>query len=47
MTWAQRVLAAFESSGGAATALDGKMIERPVVARARQSAANAVGHAPA
>jgi len=45
--WAQRVLAAFESSGGAATALDGRMIDRPVVERARQIAAYAMGHAPA
>jgi citrate lyase subunit beta/citryl-CoA lyase len=34
--WAQRVLAAFEASGGAATALDGKMIDKPVVDRARR-----------
>ena len=33
--WAQRVLAAFEASGGAATAVDGKMIDKPVVDRAR------------
>jgi citrate lyase subunit beta/citryl-CoA lyase len=34
--WAQRVLAAFEASGGAATAVDGKMIDKPVVDRARR-----------
>ncbi|SCK21747.1 citrate lyase subunit beta / citryl-CoA lyase [Variovorax sp. HW608] len=34
--WARRVLAAFEASAGAATALDGKMIDRPVVERARR-----------
>nr|MDP2190535.1 CoA ester lyase [Rhodoferax sp.] len=33
--WAHRVLAAFEASGGAATAVDGKMIDKPVVDRAR------------
>ena len=32
--WAQRVLAAFEISRGAATAVDGKMIDKPVVERA-------------
>lgn len=34
--WAARVLAAFEASGGAATAVDGKMVDKPVVERARQ-----------
>jgi citrate lyase subunit beta/citryl-CoA lyase len=34
--WAERVVAAFERSDGAATAVDGIMIDRPVVARARQ-----------
>ncbi|TCT11102.1 HpcH/HpaI aldolase/citrate lyase family protein [Paralcaligenes ureilyticus] len=34
--WAQRVLAASEASGGAATAVDGKMIDKPVVERARR-----------
>lgn len=34
--WARRVLAAFEASGGAATALDGKMVDLPVVERARR-----------
>lgn len=37
--WAQRVLAAFEASGGAATAVDGKMIDKPVVEQARRIAA--------
>ncbi|QYY33826.1 CoA ester lyase (plasmid) [Cupriavidus pinatubonensis] len=36
LEWARRVLDAFESSHGAATALDGKMIDKPVVDRARQ-----------
>lgn len=34
--WARRVLTAFEASGGAATAVDGKMIDKPVVERARR-----------
>lgn len=34
--WAQRVVDAFELSGGAATTLDGKMIDKPVVLGARQ-----------
>jgi citrate lyase subunit beta/citryl-CoA lyase len=37
--WAQRVMAAFDASGGAATAVDGKMIDKPVVDRARRIAA--------
>lgn len=37
--WAQRVLDAFDASGGAATAVDGKMIDKPVVERARRIAA--------
>ncbi len=35
-SWAQRVLAASEASGGAATSVDGKMIDKPVVERARR-----------
>lgn len=34
--WAARVLAAIEASGGAATAVDGKMVDKPVVERARR-----------
>lgn len=34
--WARRVLEAFENSEGEATAVDGKMIDRPVVERARR-----------
>ena len=34
--WAQRVLAAFEASQGAATAVDGKMIDKPLVDKARR-----------
>ena len=36
LDWARRVIAAFEASQGAATALDGKMIDKPVVDRARR-----------
>jgi citrate lyase subunit beta/citryl-CoA lyase len=36
MQWAQAVMAAFEASGGAATSVDGKMIDKPVVDRARR-----------
>ncbi|MET0543485.1 MAG: CoA ester lyase [Variovorax sp.] len=34
--WARSVLAAFDASGGAVVALAGKMIDRPVVERARR-----------
>lgn len=34
--WARGVLEAFEVSGGAATTVDGKMVDRPVVAQAQQ-----------
>lgn len=34
--WAERVVAAFQASQGAATAVDGKMIDKPVVERARR-----------
>jgi len=36
LAWARDVLTAFEASGGAAVALAGKMIDRPVVERARR-----------
>jgi len=39
--WARRVVAAFESSEGGATALDGTMVDEPVVARARRTLARA------
>ena len=38
--WALGVLAAFEASGGAATSLDGQMIDRPVVERAQRIVAD-------
>lgn len=42
LQWAQRVLAAFDASAGAATVVDGKMVDLPVVARARRIVAEAV-----
>ena len=36
LAWAQRVLAAAEAAGGAAVQLDGKMIDKPVIERARR-----------
>jgi citrate lyase subunit beta/citryl-CoA lyase len=36
LQWALRVLDAFQASRGAATAVDGKMIDKPVVERARR-----------
>ena len=35
LAWARRVLALAESSGGAAVALDGRMIDKPVILRAQ------------
>jgi citrate lyase subunit beta/citryl-CoA lyase len=35
VTWAQRVVDAAAAAGGAAIALDGKMIDKPVLHRAR------------
>lgn len=35
IAWAQRVIAADAASGGAAVAVDGKMVDRPVVLRAQ------------
>lgn len=39
--WAKRVLAAAEAAQGAAVALDGKMVDRPVILRAQKIAAQA------
>jgi citrate lyase subunit beta / citryl-CoA lyase len=36
LEWAQRVLAAAEASGGAAVAVDGRMVDAPVLLRARR-----------
>lgn len=41
LEWAHRVLAAERASAGAATALDGQMLDLPVFARARQLLADA------
>lgn len=35
LDWAQRVVAACEAAGGAAVAVDGKMVDKPVLLRAR------------
>ena len=36
LQWAHRVVEAFEAGGGAAIALDGRMVDKPVVDRARR-----------
>lgn len=43
--WAERVLAAFELSRGAATSIDGKMIDKPVVERATRIMAESAADA--
>lgn len=40
--WAARVLEAFDAGGGGAVSLDGKMVDKPVVDRARRILADAV-----
>jgi citrate lyase subunit beta/citryl-CoA lyase len=47
MQWATRVLAAFEAGSGGAVALDGKMVDKPVVDRARRILADAAADPPA
>ena len=44
--WAQRVMVAFEQSKGAATAIDGKMIDRPVVDHAQRIISDFVHRSP-
>lgn len=46
VAWAQRVVAADAASGGAAVAVDGKMVDRPVVLRAQGILAEASASAP-
>lgn len=41
LDWARRVLAAAQASGGAAVALDGAMVDRPVILRAQSLLARA------
>lgn len=41
--WAARVIAAMEGSAGAAVGVDGKMVDRPVLLRARRIAAQVPG----
>jgi citrate lyase subunit beta/citryl-CoA lyase len=35
LDWAQRVVAAMQAAGGAAVAVDGKMVDKPVLLRAQ------------
>jgi citrate lyase subunit beta / citryl-CoA lyase len=42
LAWAQRVLQAADASGGAAVQLDGRMVDKPVIERARRIVARAV-----
>jgi citrate lyase subunit beta/citryl-CoA lyase len=44
LAWAQRVLAAAEASGGAAVAVDGRMVDAPVLLRARRLIERAAPH---
>ncbi len=45
LDWARRVLAAAEASGGAAVAVDGKMVDAPVLLRAQRLLARAAAGA--
>jgi citrate lyase subunit beta/citryl-CoA lyase len=45
VAWAKRVLGAANESKGAAMALDGKMIDRPVILKAEEILRNAKGAA--
>ncbi len=47
LAWAHRVLAAAMASGGAAVALDGRMVDRPVILRAEQMVSEAARRAAA
>lgn len=47
IAWAKRVLNASAASGGAAVAVDGKMVDRPVILRAQQIADEAARRHPA
>lgn len=46
IAWAKRVLDAAAAANGAAVALDGKMIDRPVILKAREIAGEAARRAP-
>lgn len=46
IAWAKRVLHAAAAANGAAVALDGKMIDRPVILKAREIAGEAARRAP-
>jgi citrate lyase subunit beta / citryl-CoA lyase len=45
LAWAQRVLQAWDASGGGAIQVDGKMVDRPVVLKAQRIVANATDEA--
>jgi citrate lyase subunit beta/citryl-CoA lyase len=46
LTWARKVLAADEASGGAAVQVDGRLVDLPVVLQARRTVARAAGGQP-
>lgn len=46
MAWARRVIEADTGAGGAAVAVDGKMVDRPVVLRAQAILADAAARSP-
>jgi citrate lyase subunit beta/citryl-CoA lyase len=46
LDWAERVLAALEASGGSVVQIDGEMVDRPLVERARRLLAAARATAP-
>ncbi len=41
IAWARRIVAAADAAGGAATAVDGRMVDKPVILRAQAILANA------
>jgi len=41
IAWARRIVAAADAAGGAATAVDGRMVDKPVILRAQTILANA------
>jgi citrate lyase subunit beta/citryl-CoA lyase len=45
IAWARRVIAADAAAGGAAVAVDGKMVDKPVVLRAQAILAEAAARA--
>ncbi|MDO9216770.1 MAG: CoA ester lyase, partial [Lacisediminimonas sp.] len=43
IAWARKVVAAASESGGAAVAVDGRMVDRPVIAMAQEILAESAG----